>query len=453
MGSKLVIFVIAFLYIYIFFNRLNDWRNDHIAFQWDRSTYYVYLPAIFIYGDLAQLSFYKEKNQEYFFTGYDWDVPPGNTQPNGRVLDKYPVGTAIMEAPFFFIAHAYCTIRGDDKADGFSLPYQEAVAFCAMFWVVFGLFLCRSVFKRNYSDGIICITLLCIAFGTNLYHYTAFEQGMSHPISFFLFAAVLYLSAKWHESSKRKYIYWLAIVLGLVTLTRPVNIVVGLIPLLWGVYNADTFKQRLKLLKKQIAPIVIGLIVFSSLIFTQLAYWKYITGHWIYYSYEGEGFNLPYSKIYKGLFSYQKGWFVYTPMALIGILGLIAVDKKYKLSLISFFAVMIYITFSWKQWWYGWGFGCRPLVDTYAILAFPLAASFTYIYEKLKYLSIKIVFSTILMFFIGLNLFQTYQYSKMLLHGDRMTKAFYWKVFGKLENHENMDPYLISPEEYNKDKE
>ncbi len=453
MKSKLAILLIALLYIYIFFNRLHDWRDGHVAFQWDKSTYYIYLPAVFIYHDLGHLSFYEKMNKEYLFTGHDVSVPPGYKQPNGRVLDKYTVGTAIMESPFFFIAHACTNILPHYPADGFSFPYQIGLAFSNIFWAMFGLLLCRNILKRHFDDGIVCIALLCIAFGTNLYYYTVFDQGMSHPISFFLLAATLYLSVRWYENGKHKYVYWLAVVLALVILTRPVNIVVGIIPLLWGVYNVNTFRQRLQFWAARVAPISISLVIFMALIFVQLCYWKYITGHWIHYSYEGEGFNLPYSKVLKGLFSYQKGWFVYTPMALVGVLGLFVVDKKYRLTLISFFAIMVYITFSWKQWWYGWSFGCRPLVETYAILILPLAAALSYIYKSNKSTILKSGLGLILLFFIVLNIFQTYQFSIRLIHGDRMTKAYYWKVFGKLKHEENMDPYLVPSEEYNKDKE
>jgi hypothetical protein len=35
--------------------------------------------------------------------------------------------------------------------------------------------------------------------------------------------------------------------------------------------------------------------------------------------------------------------------------------------------------------------------------------------------------------FVVLNIFQTYQYSMGLIHWSRMSKEFYWRVFGKTE--------------------
>jgi hypothetical protein len=64
-------------------------------------------------------------------------------------------------------------------------------------------------------------------------------------------------------------------------------------------------------------------------------------------------------------------------MAIVMLLGFIPLwkkDKKLAPALGVFMVVIIYSIFSWSQWWYGGGFSCRPLVETYPVLALPLAA-------------------------------------------------------------------------------
>ena len=81
------------------------------------------------------------------------------------------------------------------------------------------------------------------------------------------------------------------------------------------------------------------------------------------------------------------------------------------------------------MWWYGGGFGSRVMIQSLAILALPLAALTDKIFRS-GYL-LKSFFILILAAGISLNLFQSWQYSKAIIHWDSMNKEYYWKVFGK----------------------
>ena len=49
----------------------------------------------------------------------------------------------------------------------------------------------------------------------------------------------------------------------------------------------------------------------------QMIYWNEMTGHWLYFSYgSDERFFFGDPAIIKGLFSYRKGLFIYTPLLL-----------------------------------------------------------------------------------------------------------------------------------------
>lgn len=445
MRYKLLILFYALVSLIIV---LNEDKIHHNQFSSDRCGYYLYLPAVVIYKDLKTLSFYPALDSTYQYTlGVQYSL----YDIGGNKLDKYPAGVALFEFPFFCIAHAYARFSQVYQADGFSIPYQIAGIASNIFWVLLGLLILGNFLKRYFSDNTVTVTLLCIAFGTNLYVYTNFDIGMSHPYSFFLFSAVLNLTDLLYTNqgkpgaSKSNYIL-LGITFGLICIVRPVNIIAGIIPAFWNVSGWPSFVKKIKALRYSYLNMLMAFFAFIAVIFIQLAYWKYITGHWVYYSYEKEGFNFGHPYIFKGLFSYRKGWFIYTPMALVCLVGLSILwkkNKKWAPALALFFAVFIYVVFSWSQWWYGGSFGCRPLIESLAFLSLPLAATIEF-FNQNKPTYKKTIFYIGISAILALNIFQTYQYSMGLIHWSRMTPAYYWRVFGKIDfDRKKNEKYLI----------
>ena len=61
----------------------------------------------------------------------------------------------------------------------------------------------------------------------------------------------------------------------------------------------------------------------------QMIYWKEMTGRWLYFSYgSDERFFFGDPAIIKGLFSYRKGLFIYTPLLLFAFAGVISLWLK-----------------------------------------------------------------------------------------------------------------------------
>ena len=210
MKSRLVVFLFIVVSIYIFFNKSTYADN---IFRWDATGYYMYLPAVFVYHDLGNLRFYPEINKKYSCTGENDAYGMYDQAKTGRRTNKYAIGTAIFELPFFLIAHVYCLVSKAYVPDGYTYPYQFAAFFSFVFWVAMGLFFIRSFLKKRFNDGVTAFTLICIAFGTNIYCYTAFTPGMSHPFGFFLFAGILYCTDILYRSKQPRYFYWLGLLL------------------------------------------------------------------------------------------------------------------------------------------------------------------------------------------------------------------------------------------------
>lgn len=429
MKLNLLIASILAVFIYIIFN-MNYWKENRSLF-WDKSGYYVYLPATFLYNDIGHLSFLDSMNPKYRFTGKE-NYYSIFEQSTGKKLNKYSVGVSLFELPFFAVGHFITVLTKEFPADGYSSYYMLLVSISSAVWSALGLLVLGLFLKRYFKDSIVYIVLLLLAFGTNLYVYSSFETGMSHPYSFFLVASLLNVTDKWYQTKRNKWVLLLGLILGLIFIVRPINVICLLIPLLWQTEN-ENIRNRFLFFKHNDKGILLAMITGLSIAFLQLFYWKYVTGNWLKYSYQGERFDFLNPHIWDGLFSYRKGWFVYTPLAFVAAIGFFFL-KKYSAKILPLTVIMlvaVYVIFSWATWFYGGSFGCRALIEYLPVMSFPLAALITNMFAKGR-LS-KIVISTVLVLVLVLNIWQTYQFTQCVIPWDHNNRAYYWKVFFKLK--------------------
>ena len=179
----------------------------------------------------------------------------------------------------------------------------------------------------------------------------------------------------------------------------------------------------------------------------QLCYWKYATGEWLFYSYAGERFFFDRPHLWQVLFSFRKGWLVYTPIMVFAIWGITQLPRyapAWRFAIPVWLAAHLYVMSCWWIWWYGGSFGQRPMVETYAILSIPMAAGISRIMEFPQ--KIQWTTWTVLAALIALNLFQTVQMRLGVLHWDSMTATAYQKTFLKLHEPSDIEQYLDHPD-------
>ncbi len=127
--------------------------------------YYAYLPAL-LRGDFT-FSFIEDEGWEHSLT---------LIKAAGGMVDKYPVGVAIMESPFFFAAHLLSLLRdamtGSATATGYSNLYQYLVLFGGVCYWVAGTILLYRLLEGylGFSKKISLVTCIVITYGTNLFH-------------------------------------------------------------------------------------------------------------------------------------------------------------------------------------------------------------------------------------------------------------------------------------------
>ncbi|MDR3681422.1 MAG: hypothetical protein P4L41_15755 [Flavipsychrobacter sp.] len=430
MKSKLVII----LFIALFFINLFAFNAYHNTINWDKAGYYLYLPAIFINHDLANLAFYEHVDAEYQPTGDVKRYSISQDSVTKRRLNKYPAGVAVLELPFFLLAKLYTDCTGYPALYGYSEPYQISVCIATIFWLVLGLFYLRKLLLRYFNDGVVAAALALLLFGTNLWCYSIFDMGMSHPFSFGLYCLLLYCTDEWYRTKSGRHIVVAGALLGLIAIVRPTNAIAILIPLCWYNKEINTIGRKWKFFISQYRYVLTGCLFSVAILMLQFAYWHYITGHWIIYSYKGETFDFTHPHILDGLTSYNKGWLVYTPMALFCIAGFVPFWKHNRqlcIAILLFAVLNIYIVFSWSFWPYGGGFSARALIESYALLAFPLAALIQWL--SLRKQATRVVFCIVFASFIVLNIFQTWQVHNRILPSIWINEKEYWNDFGKIK--------------------
>ena len=428
-ASLYICFFFLFCCIYTVFNLGKFKKHDVIA--WDRAGYYLYLPALLIYDDLDELHFISHIDSTYELTQNNSKYGLVQIEQTGHLVNRYSYGVALFELSGFLIAHTYASYSQKYPPDGYSIPYQLAIQFTSILFSFLGLVVLRR-FLRDFGikETLISCAIILLAFGTNFYYYSAFEHGMSHNFSFFLCSTILFLTNRAYKFEDWKYFIFLGISLGWAALVRPVDIFFCIIPCLWLGFNM----AQLRFLKRHVVKILVLMLCFLLPWIPQIVYWKLTTGQFLYYSYSEYGFDFTNPQVWKGLFSYRKGWFVYTPIAFIGFLYIFVAWRKkeyrnYAIAILLFYIPYIYVVFSWFQWYYGGSFGSRVMINTLPLLAIPLAIfvkDVINLSKIKKYLIIAVV-----CFLVVLNLFQSWQYNRGVLHWDAMSKEYYWRIFLK----------------------
>ncbi|NEN22427.1 hypothetical protein G3O08_02785 [Cryomorpha ignava] len=391
----------------------------------DGKGYYAYLPAVFIYHDL-NFGFFDHIEKEKYYNPnryYDYRANSGT----GQLINKYYSGTAVAELPFFVMAHSL-TIATNGDADGYSKYYMIFINIAALFYLFLGLFYLRkTLIAYAIPRWAISATLVAAVFATNLFVYTVVDTGLSHVFSFGFISAFIYFTKRYFNTPKAKSLPVLALLLGIIVLIRPVNLLIILSwPFLAG--SLKSVKEGLKFAIIHYKNLIFSAAIFVIIVSIQLIIYKISTGQLIVYSYQEEGFNFLDPHFIDILFSYKKGLFLYTPMYLLAMFGLIPFFNKRKFAVLSwliFFVIITYVFSSWWMWYYGGSFSSRVYVEYIPLFMILFAV----LLAEAKSKKWRIALLSLTFLLLVVCQVQTYQYRYYEIHWDEMTKEKYWDVF------------------------
>ncbi|MEN8227834.1 MAG: hypothetical protein ABFS38_06735 [Bacteroidota bacterium] len=422
----LVLIVLTSLYTLWYFHpwEKNDAGNRGVI-KWDVISYYSYLPATVIHGDIT-LDFLNEgkiKNDNKF-----WTIK----LENGNRLIVTSMGLSFLYAPFFFIAHALAPVLGQAN-DGFSNIYQFMLVVSGFFYSILGLILLMKFLRKHFDPVVTAITIFAIWLGSNLYYYSTVEAAMPHSHNFFLVTLFITLVIRWYRQSLWYNGLILGLMFGLIVLVRPTNILLFLFLLLYGVTSWKTLWGRIEFYLKKWYLVIIMFVAFLIPWIPQFIYWKAITGQYLYFTYaeKGASFYFAHPHILESLFHFRKGWLIYTPVmvfALTAIPFLSRWSRKWFWALAIYVVAMVYVQSSWWNWWFGGGYGLRAYISMYPLLAIPLAELLKKLSLKRSRLAFRMV-ASIIVVLVVYQVFQTRQYTTQAIHYSGTCKKSYFENF------------------------
>ena len=414
--TLIVIFYVILVHAFI--------GNVDEKFIGDGKGYYEYLPSIFLYHDLVRKDLsHSENPQVYRRTDNTGMYVPYKD----HTVNMYPCGTALLEFPFFMATYQISRLKGAE-VDGYGLPFQRSVYYAALFYVFLSLiFLKKVLLTYRIKPGIITFCQFLMVLATPVTIYANKEAGFSHVYSLFAITALIYYIRSFFMFEKGRDLILAAILLGLVSILRQVNLMIILfVPFLSG--SRDRLATVIGNLLRNYRILILALVSFLAVFAVQAVMWYLQTGDFLLYSYQGYGFNFLDPQFFKILFGYRKGLFVYTPVLFLAFLSVVRLVflRRYFLVLtwMGFFIFLTYILSSWFSWYYGASYGLRAYIDYFAVFFIPFAI---FLNESGRFLKGSVMALSILT--VPLNIIQTYQYRHYILHNSEMNREKYWRVF------------------------
>ena len=364
-GTSIFIFFFAFFsWSSIEFHNaipLDDWKHHLRA---DAAGYYIYLPGTFHHGMKA--NGISEDLYGKAGKGYKLD------HSRDRIVTKYTYAPALLMLPFYVIAEF---MEGVKKSDGWSRTHHQMIEISGIFYMAFGsllLFLALLSWSKGRSTTVL-LTMVCVIFATNVFYYGYRAPAYSHIYSYFLVSLALYAIFSHHGPFSNRWKIAFMVSTSMLVVTRPSDIVaVGGLWILMHSYGRSTMSFR--------GFWIPYFFVFLACALPQLAYWKFVHGTWIVYSYGDEGFThwrSPY--LYEVLFAPGNGLVPNAPASLFVALGLPALwtmsvprCRTVAIVLLAMMAIMIYLCASWHVWTFGCSYGQRSMVQYMPFVGFAI---------------------------------------------------------------------------------
>ncbi len=349
-------------------------RVDNQLIGSDGVGYYAYLPSLLLDGDLNFTDEYA------YFYSYDTEHLANvlkDMTPRGLPKNQWSIGPALLWMPFFLLAHVLALILNlipgvHILTDGMGYWYQSFVLSGSILYGVFAIILSYDFVRLFVSERSGWTSVVLIATAGNLIYYMTAEPYMSHTTSAFM-SAIFFLA--WahlaNEQSARKPAL-LGAIAGGMALVRPQDGLFLLLPFVADIIQG--LYQWRKLAEGGLIAAASALVVFSP----QLFVWHALYGSFLHsgYSYSGGTFSWTNPKLFKVLFSAYRGLFIWHPVFLLSVIGLIFAyrrNRSVSLACLIGFLIQWYVISSWSNWQQGDAFGGRMFIVCTPIFALGLA--------------------------------------------------------------------------------
>lgn len=432
--SKLVLLLIALFFLFDFGGKMADAASgEKTCFQaYDGFGYYMYLPHLFEKGHLNISSEWAEKRQQKYCPGVT--MHQLIRQPNGNNINAYHMGLALVELPSYTIGEAAARI-GNFPRDGMSKPYHIAFLCNAFLFALIGLIVVRKTLLLYFNDVHTGIVLLLLYGASNIYITFSESFQLQHLYLFTLNAVFLYYLLRYVREKKQSQLIISALMFGLGCFIRPTQVFWGILPV---VLLFENHRLLWPLFKR-----LIWFPIFAFLFnIPHFIYWKLVGDSWLLPNLHTEDIVLSDPNLSSFLFSFKKGWLLYTPLFLLLVPGFIFLYRSQKrlfYAALGYTCINIYVLSSWECWWYAASYSARVLVDCYPLFALVLAFA---IRGLMSHRILKYATAAFALLCVLINIIQSVQFKRGYLHYERMTQEQYAYIFGNM-NIPDYHPFFL----------
>lgn len=350
----------------------------------DAVHYYVYVRSVVFDHDLQ---FRNDYIRMYGLRGGEadtgWIYQPTAT---GHVRNVMPIGPALMWTPLFLAAAAITVVMraagASIEVDGYSTPFQVSaalsgiVAATAGAWLTYKL--CAFVFDRRVAIW----STLAVWIGSSALYYSLVSPAYSHAASMCAASLFFYVWGRTIGDTRLSRFAKVGACAGVAALVRWQDVVFLIAPL---TELCLTTPRRSAV--RAFAPIAVSATAAAIVFIPQTLVWLVLYGTPFTVPQGGEFMKWTQPALARVLFSDWHGLFSWTPIAAVGVLGLLAglrggpqlaIDRVEArvllLGALAAFLASWYVNAAVADWWAGEAFGARRFVSCFPVFALGVTA-------------------------------------------------------------------------------
>ena len=291
--------------------------------------YYVYLPSVWIDGDLDFADEYRHFHRLQPETARH---RVEDLTPTGLPANRFGIGPALLWSPFFLVAHLLAllsnTLGAGLDTSGYGGWYQAPVLAASIVYGGLGAWLSLLAARRATSARSALSATLLVVLAGNAVYYLVIEPSMSHALSLFASAAFFqrWTSTRRHPGPRTG--LQLGALAGLMALIRPQDGLFLLLPLVDGALSLRAGASHLRSwLTTSLTSLLAAAVVFAP----QLVVWRLLNGAALRSGYAEELdtlFHSPLARLPAVLLSAERGLLTWHPVFLLALVGLALVRDR-----------------------------------------------------------------------------------------------------------------------------
>jgi hypothetical protein len=351
----------------------------------DEIEYFSYLPSLVFDRDLEfgdeYRHFYERDPQG--LAGFKATFLDRRDPDSGRHINFGPIGSALLWAPFYLLAHVLTllvrALGAGVAADGFAWPYLAAVCYGSALYGLAGLLLVHDALVRygGFEDAAAALATAALWLGTPVLYYMTLAPAFAHATSLFAVALLLWTwlraRARGDAASLGDYA-GVGAAGGLCGLVREQDVLFMAVPLLGIAVDAARHGRPLRAAGRTLAVALAA----GAAFLPQLFAYRALTGRFGPSRLVTRKMDWLSPHFFEVLFDPAHGLYAWAPLLLLATAGLAyaAWSRRDVVTLLLAVALLlqVWINGALESWTQAGAFGSRRFVAATPIFAWGLAA-------------------------------------------------------------------------------